>query len=126
MEHQKILNLLNEANDSKFVTRKWNIVNDSWNANYNAANEITYNTEVLKSNLYDYNDAYNLVRSNIVIGHQITQVTFNYCTLFTKCITKIDGRTIDDAEDLDLAIPMYNLTEYSLNYLETAGSYFTF
>ena len=26
MEHQKILNLLNEANDSKFVTRKWNIV----------------------------------------------------------------------------------------------------
>ena len=28
MEHQKILNLLNEANDSKFVIRKWNIVND--------------------------------------------------------------------------------------------------
>ena len=33
MEHQKILNLLNEANDSKFVTRKWNIVNDQSNAN---------------------------------------------------------------------------------------------
>ena len=28
MEHQKILNLLNEAKDFKFVTRKWNIVND--------------------------------------------------------------------------------------------------
>ena len=28
MEHQKILNLFNEANDSKFVTRKWDIVND--------------------------------------------------------------------------------------------------
>ena len=27
MEHQKVLNLLNEASDSKFVTRKWNIVN---------------------------------------------------------------------------------------------------
>ena len=26
MEHQKILNLLNEPNDSKFVTRKWKIV----------------------------------------------------------------------------------------------------
>ena len=35
MEHQKILNLLNEANSSKFVTRKWNIVNDQSNANYN-------------------------------------------------------------------------------------------
>ena len=31
MEHQKILNLLNEANDFKFVTRKWNIVNEQSN-----------------------------------------------------------------------------------------------
>ena len=41
MEHQKILNLLNEASDSKFVTRKWNIVNDQSNANYDAENEIS-------------------------------------------------------------------------------------
>ena len=41
MEHQKILNLLNEANDSKFVTRKERIINDNSMANYNAANEIT-------------------------------------------------------------------------------------
>ena len=40
MEHQKILNLLNEENDFKFVTRKWNIVNDQSNANYDAGNEI--------------------------------------------------------------------------------------
>ena len=56
MEHKK-KNLLNEANDSKFVTRKWNIVNDQSNPNYGVGNEITYNTEVLKSNLCDYNDA---------------------------------------------------------------------
>ena len=43
MEHKKILNLLNEANDSKFVTRKWNIVNDNSKANYGEGNEITYN-----------------------------------------------------------------------------------
>ena len=55
MEHQKILNLLNEANDSKFVKRKWNIVNDQSNANHGVGNEIIYNTEVLKSNLCDYN-----------------------------------------------------------------------
>ena len=36
MEHQKILNLLNEANDSKFVTRKWNIANDDSKLNYDA------------------------------------------------------------------------------------------
>ena len=53
MEHQKILNVLNKVNDSKFVTRKWNIVNDESNANYDVRNEIIYNTEVLKSNLCD-------------------------------------------------------------------------
>ena len=41
MEHQNILNLLNEASDSKFVTRKWNIVNDQSNANYDVENEIS-------------------------------------------------------------------------------------
>ena len=51
MEHKKTLNLLNEASDSKFVTRKWNIVNDQSNANYDLANETIYNTEVLKSSL---------------------------------------------------------------------------
>ena len=39
-EHQKILNLLNETSDSKFVTRKWNIVNDQSNANDDVGNEI--------------------------------------------------------------------------------------
>ena len=34
MEHQKIINLLNEVNNSKFVTRKWNIVNDQSNVKY--------------------------------------------------------------------------------------------
>ena len=53
MEHQKILNLLNEANDSKFVTRKWNIVNNKSNKNYIAGNDIIYNTEDLKSNIYE-------------------------------------------------------------------------
>ena len=50
MKQQKILNLLNEVSDSKFVTRKCNIVNDQSNANYDVGNEVIYNTEVLKSN----------------------------------------------------------------------------
>ena len=44
MKHQKILNLLNEANGFKFVTRNWNIVNDKSKANYEAGGEIIYNT----------------------------------------------------------------------------------
>ena len=53
MGHQKILNILNKANQSKFVTRKWNIANYQSNANYVLRNKIIYNTEVLKSNLCD-------------------------------------------------------------------------
>ena len=114
MQHQKILNLFKKAYDSKTVRRKWNIVNDISKANYNVGNEIIYNTEVLKSNLCDYNDAYILVRGDItVVAAPATQVAFKNCAPFTKCITKIDGTTIDDAKDLDLVMPMYNLIEYS-------------
>ena len=103
MEHLKILNLLNEANDSKFITRKWNIVNDNSKSNYDPANEITYNTEILKSNLCDYNYAYILVRGDItVVAALATQVAFKNCAPFTKCIKKID-ETANNAEDLDLA-----------------------
>ena len=62
MKHQKILNLLNESRNSKFVKRKWEIVMDRSHANYEAENEIICNTEALKSNLFDWNDDYILVR----------------------------------------------------------------
>ena len=41
MQHQKQLNLLNGTNDSKFVTRKWNITNDNSKPNYGVGNEIS-------------------------------------------------------------------------------------
>ena len=98
---------MNKLNNFKFLTRKWSIVNDQANANYDVGNESIYNTKVLKSNLCDYNDAYILVRGDItIIGHQVTQAEFKNCALFSKCITKIDGTTIDDAEDLDLVMSM--------------------
>ena len=49
------------------------------------------------------------------------QVAITNFAPFTKCITKIDGTTIDDAENLDLVMPMNNLIEYSSNYCETTG-----
>ena len=115
MEHQNILNLLNEANNSNMVTKKWDIVNDNSKTNYNAANGITYKTDVLKSNLCDYNDGYIVVKGDITVtAAPETQVVFKNCAQFTKCITKIDGTTIDDAEDLELAMPMYNQIKYKL------------
>ena len=67
MEHQKQLNLLNGTNNSKFVSRKWNIANDNSKPNYGVGSEIFYNAEGLKSNPCHYNDAYILVRGEIII-----------------------------------------------------------
>ena len=114
---------MNAESDSKFVTRKWNIVNDNSKGKYNVRNKIIYNTEVLKSYLCDYNDAHILVGGEITItGHQATQVAFKKCAPFTKCITKIDEATIDHAEYLDLVMLTYHLIEYSSNYSENTGS----
>ena len=85
--------------------------------NYDGGNEIIYNTEVLKSTLYNYNDAYIIARGNITIaGNIATRVAFKNFAPFTKCIVKIDGTTIVDAKEL------YILLEYSSNYSDTTGS----
>ena len=120
MEHKKILNLLSEASDSKFLTRKWNTGNVSSKANYNIANKIIYIIEVFKFNLCDYNNPYVLVRGNITVTAALeTRLSFRNCA---TCITKIDGTTIDGAENLDLVMPIYTLIEYSWNYTERTGS----
>ena len=64
-----------KVNDSKFVTRKWNIINDNAEANYDATND----TEVLKSTLGDYNDAYILVKGDITVTAAQPQVAFKNC-----------------------------------------------
>ena len=110
-------------NDSKFVTRKWNIVIDNWNEKYEVGIEISYNAEVLKSSLCDCNDAYFFIRDDITVtAAPSTQIAFKKCAPFTKCITKIDGTTTDDAEYLDLVMSIYNLIESSSNYSEATGS----
>ena len=100
MEHRKILTLLNEASDFKCVTRKWNTGKDQSNASYDVGNEIIYKTEVLKSNLCVYNDAYIIVTGAItVVSDPTTQVALKTCAPSIDCIANIDG-TIYDAEDL--------------------------
>ena len=68
---------------------------------------------MLKSNLCDYNHTYILVSGDILIVgcNLVTEVAFKNCASFIKCATKVDGTKIDDAEDLDLVMPRYNLLE---------------
>ena len=45
---------------------------------------------------------------------------------FVSCITRINGELIEDADDLDILMPMYNLLEYSKNYRTTIGSLYNY
>ena len=68
MEHQKMANLLDATlnQPSKFRTRNWVEINDESRGTY-ASNDIKFKTTMLRSNLYDYPDAYILVKGTITI-----------------------------------------------------------
>ena len=133
MECDKINNLLlsedneNEMSEklSKFVTREYVRVKSLSNT-YNENKSIRFKTPMLRSNLCDYSDAYILVKGTITVT--ATGVNNNANNIrdkknrplilknnapFVSCITRINGELIDDPNDLDIVIPMYNLLEYS-------------
>ena len=108
------------------------VINDQTNTDYGEGNEdsttVKFETKVIKSNLCDYSDAYILVTGNNTAtgGDANTRVAFQNCIPFTKCITHINNEHIDNANILDIIIPMCNLIEYSDNYSDTSGSLWQF
>ena len=50
------------------------------------------------------------------------KVIFKNCAPFTNCISEINNTQIDNAKDIDIVMPMYNLIEYSDNYAKITGS----
>ena len=67
METQKIINLLNGSENSKFSTKKWYIVDNESNGNYSHKNTIKLLTKSTESSLCDYSDAYILVTGNVSV-----------------------------------------------------------
>ena len=94
--------------------------------------QIRSKTSILRSDLCDYSDAYIVVKGDIIL-RKITArnfidtrnrfLAFKNNAPFTNCISKINSVLIDNAEDVDIVIPMYNLLEYSKNYRKTTGSF---
>ena len=135
MEHQKIANLIDDNTPnqpSKFRTRNWIEINDESRGTYNGNSQIKFKTTMLKSSLCDYSDAYILVKGTISVNSTAAQdaaanntnkkVIFKNCAPFTNCISEINNTQIDNAKDIDIVMPMYNLIEYSDNYAKTTGS----
>ena len=134
MDTQNIANLLGDVDNesSKFTTRKWYVISDQNNTVYGKGNEdnrtVKFETRVIKSNLCDYSDPYILVTEDITAtgGNADTSVAFKTCAPFTKCITYINDEYVDNADNLDIVMPMQNLPQYSDNYLHTSGSLWQF
>ena len=134
MENQKIINLLNKDDiDSKhFATKKWYIINDDNNTNYgvnkdtdeNNPDTINYDTCVLKPNLRDYIEAYTLVdgTTRAAAANANTRLALKNCAPFTKCNLEINDGDVDTVENLDIVMPMYNLTEYSDNCQDSSAT----
>ena len=128
METEKIVNLLNSTDNdnSKFSTKKWYIIDSESNGNYSQNDEIKFLTRSIDSSLCDYSDTYILVTGNITAtpNNAATKVVFKNCAPFEKCRTEINETFIHEATNI--AMPMYNLLEYSDNYSDTSGSLWHF
>ena len=134
MEFNKINNLLGSAHDKvpRFITKKWIEVQSQSGNTYNTSKPIRFKTSMLRSDLCDYSDAYVWVKGKITVTNPNDNANFNKELIlknnapFISCISKTNGELVENAEDLDIVMPMYYLLEYSKNYEKTSGSLFNY
>ena len=135
MEYPKIANLIDDTSNqpSKFRTKNWVEINDESRGTYNVNSQIKFKTTMLKSSLCDYSCAYILKGTITITGaganaaarqadERDKGVAFKNCAPFINCISEINNTQVDNAKDIDIVMPMYNLIEYSDNYAKTTGS----
>ena len=118
MEYQKILNLLENAPNqpSKFRTKNWMEINDDARGVYSPNKQIRFKTAMLRSSLCDFSDAYILVKGNITVNNTAAadadanntnkKVIFKNCAPFINCISKINNTQVDNADYINIVIPM--------------------
>ena len=133
MEYRKITNLLDTTSDNvpRFITKKWVEAHDQSGSAEEPSKQIIFKTSMLWLDLCNFSDAYIVIKETITLTkinkRKITDIRSRFLAFknnapFTYCISKINNVLIDNAEDLDVAMPMYNLLEYSKNYRKTRGS----
>ena len=126
--------MLDRTSDNKdlprFVTKKWIEVYDQSEKNYSINKEIRIKVPMLRSDLCNFSDAYIVVKGYITVTNpnnakRNKAVAFKDNAPFINCISKINGIKIDNPEDSDVVMSMYDLLEYSKNYKKTRNCYST-
>ena len=87
---------------------------------------------MLKSSLCGYSHAYIIVKGTIAVNNTAAagananntnkKVAFKNCAPFTNCISEINNTQVDNAKNIDIVMPIYNLIEYNDNFSKTSGS----
>ena len=113
---------------SKFRTKNWVEINDESRGTYNTNSQIDIKSTMLKFSLCDYSNAFILVEGTITIAgeganadakntdERDKDVIFKNFASFINCISDINNTQVDNAKDIDIVIPMYNLIEHIDNY----------
>ena len=89
--------------------------------------EIRIKTPMLRSDLYDYSDAYIVIKGTITVtdpenAKRNMSFAFKSNVPFINYISEINDVQVDNAEDLDVVMQMFSLLEYSKNYRKTTRS----
>ena len=131
MEYQNIKTLLGNISDkvARFITKKWIEGHDQSGEAYNTNRQIRFKVSMLRPYLCDYNDP-NIVAKGLVAASAEERdradmdrdFVLKNNAPFISCISKINCVLIENAEDLDAVMPMYNLLEYNKNYSNIFGS----
>ena len=109
----------------RFITKKWIEGHDQ----LGNAEQIRFKTPMLRLDLFDFSDAYIVMKEKVTVAGTSNSskknqpLAFKNNAPFISCISKINNKLINNREDVDVAMPpMYNLIEYSKNYRKTTGS----
>ena len=134
IEDKKIIKLIDNTPNQppKFWTKNWIEINDDSRETVNTNSKIKLKTSMLESNLCCFREAYILVNRTLRIieyGGKDTQQQldernkaeiFNNCAPFTGFISAIQNIQVENAKDLDVVMPTYNLIKYSNSYSKTS------
>ena len=132
MEYQKVIDLLDDTKNkpSKFRKRNWVEINYESRGKYDNSN-IKFKTSMTIRNVCDYSDVYLHVKGTVTVPNTTgassavnntnKKVIFIDCAPFSTWITEIYNTQVDDGQDSDIVMLMYNLIEYSDAYSKTLG-----
>ena len=111
---------------SKFRTKNWVEISDELRGTHSVNRQINFKTSmyvITVMHIHLLKEIYQLIILWLqMLINTNEKVIFKNCAPFTDCISKINNTQIDNAKDIDMVIPIYNLIVQSDNYSKTSGS----